>query len=85
METFILIPGGIANNFKGKAKRDGIELPWKAIEPIPVKSPANKYILPSEVLQDPDIMSAFPPLKALPLINKTDIVFFEYDEDLNEI
>ena len=85
METFILIPGGIASNFKGKAKRDGIELPWKAIDPVPVKIPANKFVLPLAVLQDPDIMAAFPPLKALPLINKTDIVFIKYDEDLNEI
>ena len=83
MEKFIIIPDGLANNFKGKAKRNGEELHWKAIEPISVKSPANRSILPVGVLDDPDIMEAFPPLSALPQADKSEIVFWQWDAETN--
>jgi hypothetical protein len=81
MATFISIPDGLVNNFKGKAKRHGEELNWKAIEPISVKTPNNRSVLPVEVLADQDIMEAFPPLSALPVIDESEIVFWQWDEE----
>ena len=81
MAEFISIPDGLADNFKGKAKRHGVELNWKAIEPISVKTPANRSVLPVEVLEDVDIMEAFPPLSALPVIDESVIEFWQWDEE----
>lgn len=81
MAEFISIPDGLVNNFKGHAKRDGADLQWKAINPISVKVPANRSVLPVEVLDDPDIMEAFPPLDNLPVIDESVIEFWQWDEE----
>lgn len=75
MAQFILVPNGQVQNFTGKAKRDGVELPWKAIRPIPILSPPNRSILPVRVLDDEDIKEAFPSLDALPQENENEIEF----------
>ncbi len=83
MAQFILVPDGQVANFKGNAKRGGETLLWKAINPISVKSPVNRSVLPVDILDDEDIIEAFPALDALPQENETEIVFWEWDEDGN--
>jgi hypothetical protein len=83
MAEFILVPDGLVNNFKGKAKRNGEELQWKAIEPISVRLPQNRSILPAEVLDDPDIMEAFPPLSGLPQVDESEVTPWQWDEETN--
>ena len=79
MAQYILVPNGQVQNFTGKAKRNGVELQWKAIRPIPVLSPPNKSILPVVILDDPDIIEAFPALDALPQENENEIEFMVYE------
>jgi len=85
MEKFIILQENQINSFKGKAKRNGQELDWKAIEPVSIKSPANHSILPATLLNDPDIVEAFPQLSSLLQLDKSEIVFWEYDEEGNRI
>jgi len=85
MAQFILVPDGQVENFKGNAKRDGETLLWKAINPISVKTPPNRSVLPVRVLDDEDIKEAFPALDALPQENESEIEFWEYDEEGNVI
>jgi len=81
MAEFISIPDGLVDNFRGHAKRDGVELPWKAMQPISVKVPNNRSVVPIEVLEDPDLMEAFPPLSAMPVIDESVIEFWQWDEE----
>lgn len=83
MAQYIIIANNQASNFTGKAKRNGEELHWKAIRPIEVKSPVNKSVLPAEILEDKDIVEAFPALDALPQENDNEIEFWQWDEDGN--
>lgn len=85
MAQFLLVPDGQAANYRGNAKRDGDDLLWKAINPISVKTPTNFSVLPVDILNDADIMEAFPALDSLPQENDTEIEFWEWDEDGNPI
>lgn len=83
MAQYILVPNGQVESFKGHAMRNGEELPWKAINPVSVKSPPNTSILPVSVLDDEDVIEAFPSLDALPQENDNEIEFWQWDEDGN--
>ena len=83
MAQFIIIADNQVENFTGKAMRNGIELQWKTIKPISVKSPQNKLVLPAHILDDDDIKEAFPALDALPQENENEIEFWQWDEDGN--
>jgi len=83
MADYLLVPDGLANNYKGNAKRDSEELLWKAINPVSVKSPPNHSVLPTEVLDDPDIVEAFPALSGLENRNDSNLEFWESDDEGN--
>ena len=85
MAQYIIIADNQAENFTGKAKRNGAELPWKAIKPVSVKIPANKSVLQATVLDDNDIKEAFPSLDSLPQESENEITFWKWDIDGNRI
>lgn len=85
MADYIIVNNNQIANFTGKAKRQGIEIDWNTIKPVPIYSPKNKSGLNAVVLEDEDIKEAFPALDALPQENETEIEFFEYDIDGNII
>ncbi|MBW1801472.1 MAG: hypothetical protein JRJ85_12185 [Deltaproteobacteria bacterium] len=81
MKKFIVIQDNQVNSFKGKAKRNGKNLNWKEINPISIKTPVNKSILPISILDDPDIIEAFPQLSSLPQVDKKEIELWQWDEE----
>lgn len=79
---FIIIPKGIAQQFTGKAKRNGKDLSWKTIKPVEILNPKNKSILNIDVLEDVDITEAFPQLSALPQLDESEIEFMPDEIEL---
>lgn len=84
-QQFIIMNCNVSDNYRGYAKRNGDTLKYKALDPIPVKVPKNKCVLPKIVLNDNDFKEAFPNLDALPQENANEIEFYQYDSDGNVI
>lgn len=82
MERYIIIPKGIAQQFTGKAKRNGKDLNWKTIKPVEILSPKNSSILNVDVIQDSDIRNAFRQLEHLPQLDESEIEFMPDEIEL---
>ena len=85
MSDYLIISGDQVANLKGYGERDGEPILWKAIDPISVYRPPEKFVLPAEAKDDQDFIEAFPQLDALPIENENEILFWDWDENGNPI
>lgn len=83
----IVISSNLVNNFTKFATRNGIELPWKRIEPVLLFKPKNTYCLPYEIINEPDIAEALQGISipASYIKDESEVEFCIYDNDGNII